>query len=263
MAKNNRVLSPREQTHLARFGFPQEKWSEIGEQPVEYATGKAEFYGQVFQVNKNVLIPRVETEELVELVLTSLRDKKDHRPVGNHKSSSLKLADVGCGSGAIGLSLGLALTKIQPNFELYLSDYSVAAIEVATANAKNLLPHSELSKVHFLASDLLTDYPAVKFDAIVANLPYIPDERVAHLDCSVKDFEPHLALKGGPEGLSLIYRLLDQAEAYLQPNGVVFLEIDHTHSVADFIQYKKDWEIKLIKDEFGQNRFTKMNKRMS
>lgn len=254
MTKNpSRRLSPREQTHLARFSYPQDKWSEIGEQPVEYVTGKAEFFGHVFLVNENVLIPRVETEELVDLVLTTIREKK-------LSQSNLKLADVGCGSGAIGLSLGFVLTKLKPDFEFYLSDYSKEAVEVARQNGENLLNQEDLSKFHFLTSDLLNYYPKEKFDVIVANLPYIPSERVDHLDSSVKDFEPHLALKGGPEGLSLIYRLLDQVSGYLADDGEVFLEIDHTHSLLDFSQYRKDWQMELFRDEFGQNRFIRLNK---
>jgi len=255
MTKNpSRRLSPREQTHLARFSYPQDKWNQIGEQPVEYVTGKAEFFGHVFTVDKNVLIPRVETEELVDLVLTTIREKKLSK-------SKIKLADVGCGSGAIGLSLGFVLTKLKPDFEFYLSDYSSEAAAVAQKNGENLLDQNDLTKFHFLTSDLLNDYPRKKFDVIVANLPYIPSERVDHLDSSVKDFEPHLALKGGPEGLSLIYRLLDRVDGYLADDGDVFLEIDHTHSLLDFSQYRKDWQMELFKDEFGQNRFICLFKR--
>lgn len=255
MTKNPiRRLSPREQTHLARFSYPQDKWSEIGEQPVEYVTGKAEFFGQVFFVDENVLIPRVETEELVDLVLTEIRKKKLNK-------NKLQVADVGCGSGAIGLSLGFALTKLKPDFELFLSDYSAEAIEVAKKNGVNLIPKSDQDKFHFLTSDLLNDYPHQKFDVIVANLPYIPSERVDHLDSSVKDFEPHLALKGGPEGLTLIYRLLDQVDEYLAEDGAVFLEMDHTHSLTDFSKHQQKWQIELIKDEFGQNRFLKLIKK--
>jgi len=171
------------------------------------------------------------------------------------------LADVGCGSGAIGLSLGFVLTKLKPDFEFYLSDYSSEAAAVAQKNGENLLDQNDLTKFHFLTSDLLNDYPRKKFDVIVANLPYIPSERVDHLDSSVKDFEPHLALKGGPEGLSLIYRLLDRVDGYLADDGDVFLEIDHTHSLLDFSQYRKDWQMELFKDEFGQNRFICLFKR--
>lgn len=249
MTKNpSRRLSPREQTHLARFSYPQDKWSQIGEQPVEYVTGKAEFFGHIFSVNQDVLIPRVETEELVDLVLTTIREKKLTK-------TNLLLADVGCGSGAIGLGLGFILSKLKPDFEFYLSDYSKEAVAVAKKNGENLLDENDLPKFHFLASDLLNDYPKQKFDVIIANLPYIPSERVDHLDASVKDFEPHLALKGGPEGLSLIYRLLDQVGEYLADDGCVFLEIDHTHSLLDFSQYRKDWKMEIFKDEFGQNRF--------
>lgn len=251
MLKSQRILSPREQTHLARFCIPQAAWGKIGEEPVEYVTGRAEFYGQIFQVNQKVLIPRVETEELVDLGLKMIRERFLSQP-------QVLVADVGCGCGDIGISLGTVLLKMKPTSQIYLSDYSHEVVAVAEVNGQNLVPVAEQSHFHYLFSDLLNDYPKLKFDLIIANLPYIPTQRIPYLDESVKDFEPHLALAGGPEGLSLIFRLLDQARASLNEHGLILLEVDYTHSLTDFTQYRQVWHIELIKDDFGQNRFVSL-----
>lgn len=254
-----RKLSPREETHLARFsdqiqGFDLKK---IGESPVEYITGKAEFYDRVFSVNEDTLIPRVETEELVDLVLDEIEDIKQ-----GGKEDKLIIADVGCGAGPIGLTLGLEMNKRGLHGKVFLSDVSKEAVLVAQSNEKELnKPKSEVIKFEFLTSDLLKSYPSgIKFDIFIGNLPYIPEQRVDYLAESVKDYEPHIALKGGPNGLSFIYQFLDQTVEYLVTSGLVFLEIDHTHTLKDFLDYKDRFEIKLFKDEYGQNRFVRLKK---
>lgn len=289
---SSRLLSPREQTHLARFGVGDVACGEIfqyGEMPVEYITGQAEFYNRVFDVNENVLIPRVETEELVDLVLFEIK-KLNRAQFSNfgdsidrsrdiEQSKPILLADIGCGSGAIGLTIGLELAKIGIKAEVWLSDVSQEAVEVAIINEaklnksgfihlKTILQNQKSPKKNtkktnfqFLTSDLLKNYPKnKKFDILVANLPYIPEQRVSALDSSVREFEPHLALKGGENGLQFIYQFLNEASDYLVPQGLIFLEIDHTHFLQDFIQYKKNFKIKLFKDEFGQNRFVRLKK---
>lgn len=268
-----RQLSPREQTHLARFGVNIQSLDldKIGEKPVEYITGKAEFYNRVFQINNKVLIPRIETEELVDLILKNIKEIKDTKLKSNNKVRKLKnnppllIADIGCGSGAIGITLGLELQKLNIKAEVFLSDVSKEAVKVAKDNEKllNIKKDYKQNKVNFtfLISDLLKNYPKdKKFSILIANLPYIPEERVDYLDSSVKDYEPHLALKGGEKGLSFIYQFLDQAINYLSSKGLVFLEIDHTHTKQDFIQYKDRFKIKLFKDEYGQNRFVRLEK---
>jgi release factor glutamine methyltransferase len=269
MMSSPRSLSPREQTHLARFGVDgvaRGEISQYGEMPVEYITGQAEFYDRVFDVNENALIPRVETEELVDLVLAEVKD-------------NFSIADVGCGSGAIGLTIGLELAKIGSKAEVWLSDVSNEAVEIAIINeaklnksgftdVKTILQNKKSVKkktkkvsFNFITSDLLKNYPKnKKFDILIANLPYIPEQRVGALDASVREFEPHLALKGGENGLQFIYQFLNEASVYLAPQGLIFLEIDHTHFLQDFVQYKKNFKIKLFKDEFGQNRFVRLEK---
>lgn len=259
-SKPQRKLDPREQTHLARFGISitDLDMNAIGETPVEYLTGKAEFYGRVFQVNEDTLIPRVETEELVDLVLEDVQEISR-----NNKNNEVFIADIGCGAGPIGITIGLEMDKRQLKGTIYSSDVSKEAVEMAEVNEKKLNNlTSGLVNFNFLTSDLLKSYPSdIKFDILVANLPYIPEQRVDYLGASVKDFEPHLALKGGENGLTYIYQFLDQAPSYLAKNGLVFLEVDHTHSLQDFLDYKDRFEIKLFKDEYEQNRFVRLLKK--
>jgi release factor glutamine methyltransferase len=197
-----------------------------------------------------VLIPRIETEELVELALAELADKPLTQP--------LVMADVGTGSGAIGLTLLLELEKKGHTVELYASDVSSTAVEVARENWRQLGAKSS-SQAQLLTSDLLAIYPAgIKFDLMVANLPYIPSARIDYLDASVKDYEPVVALDGGPEGLSLIHQFLLQAKPKLKPKAAILLEMDHTHSLTEMLPAGLEATTRLFQDSFGQNRFTRV-----
>lgn len=247
---SQRVLSPYEQTHLARFGKLPIDINQYGEMPVEYITGRVEFKGRCFCVTTDTLIPRVETEELVDQIVAVARQLSQSRP--------LLLADVGTGSGAIGLSVWLELVKsLAEPAQLWMSDVSGAAVRVCQQNIANLVDSERRQLLTPLVSNLLADYPAdQEFDLIFANLPYIPSQRIDFLASSVKDFEPHLALDGGPEGLSLIGQLLAQAPAHLRPGGRVLLEVDHTHQLTELQHLASDlFVVELRQDSFGQTRF--------
>ncbi|MDO8515491.1 MAG: peptide chain release factor N(5)-glutamine methyltransferase [bacterium] len=194
--------------------------------PEEYKTGFAKFYGRSFFVNKNVLIPRIETEEIIKIVMDSGLGRND------------RIADVGCGSGCIGITLKLEM----PNCDVTLIDISNKALEVAKINANRLN-----ADVKIINHDLLDNG---KYDLVVANLPYIPHARIKKLDPSVRNYEPHIALDGGKKGLEIIYRLLNNCAA-----KIIILEIDDTHKKSDF---KKFGDAKIIKDQFGRNRFLKI-----
>ena len=186
-----RKFSPYEKTHLKRFGQNKAQRNleidDFGEMPVEYITERVEFMDWVFVVNEKVMIPRIESEELVELALKKIKRMDRQR---------VRVADVGCGSGALGLSLFLSLEKLGFEVELVLSDVSVKALAVAEENVGRLIKEGEQIKI--IESDLLTAYPTeMKLDIIIANLPYIPASRVKILEKSVKEYEPHLALDGG------------------------------------------------------------------
>lgn len=233
-------LSPYEQNWLRKFRVPEEKWSQIGEEPVEYVTGWAEFDNHLFKVNHDVLIPRIESMDIVNMA-EKILDSKENASV----------ADVGTGSGALGIAVYLRRKKVNMKTDLVMSDISQSAIEVAHENWR-LLAGDE--KVEILVSDLMSGYHKKKFDLIMGNLPYIPSFRVKGLPESVVDYEPHLALDGGKEGLEIIFRFLSQAKDYLTADGSIILEIDYAHTIEDFVN-KGFSKVEIVKDEFGQRRF--------
>lgn len=257
MTKPKRKLTPYEQTQLARHNLIDIDITEYGQMPVEYITGRAPFCGHDFLVTKDVLIPREETQELVEKVASVASEKSAKQ------ASTLIIADVGTGSGAVGLSVANKLRKKQIPAEVWCSDISAEAVAVAGKNAEELdllEAKADVKSVtaRLIVSNLLSAYPRDwKADILIANLPYIPSERVAYLDESVKSFEPHLALDGGQEGLSLIHSFLHQAEDSLKQDGTIFLEVDHTHNVGELIprDLRSTFSAILEKDSFGQPRF--------
>lgn len=234
------TLSPYEQNWLRKFKIPEEKWGEIGEEPVEYVTGWAEFDNHLFKVNKDVLIPRIESMDIVNMAEKILVNK-----------AVASVADVGTGSGALGIAVYLRRKKKDQKTDMVMSDISNSAIEVTKENWKLLVGED---KVEILVSDLMVEYPNKKFDLIMGNLPYIPSFRVKGLPESVVDYEPHVALDGGNEGLEIIFRFLTDAKSFLTPDGSVILEIDYAHTLEDFTN-KGFSKVEIIKDEFGQRRF--------
>jgi release factor glutamine methyltransferase len=174
--------------------------------PLAYLTGQQEFDGRVFYVSPAVLIPRPETELLVEEALNFLRPR----------SGLQCIADAGTGSGCIAISLALG----HPQSCVLATDISVTALQVARSNAVLL---KAIPRVAFLQADLLAPLKT-HFDLITANLPYIPSVKLAALP--VSRYEPSLALDGGPDGLHLITRLLEQARQLLTPDGLVLCEIE-------------------------------------
>ncbi len=174
-------------------------------EPIAYLLGKAPFYGLMFRVSSDVLIPRPETEQLVDKVLEW---------AGQHEVATI--VDVGTGSGCIAISLAREL----PKANVTAVDISVGALAVARENGQRLAPGA----IQFVQGDLLEG--VVKpVDVIVANLPYVADSEWSMVDDGVKWYEPSLALGGGEDGLDLIRLLLQQAPAMLRSGGALFLEI--------------------------------------
>lgn len=205
------------------------------EMPQEYKNGFATFHGHKFIVTPDVLVPRIDTEEILDLI---------------PKVPGKMFADVGCGSGCIGISISLEI----PKSTVYLSDSSSKALEIAKKNAKS-------NNCIFLKSDLMTNYPKnVLFDVIIANLPYVPTDRIPTLQSSVKDYEPHSALDGGPGGAVLINKLLNQLPHHLKQNGFAILEIDDTHTLKTF-SIPEGFEGAIKKDIFNRNRFLLIRKK--
>ena len=176
-------------------------------EPLPYLLGEWEFYGLSFSVTPDVLIPRPETEILVETAINWLKteDKK------------LAIVDVGTGSGIIPICIA------SHHSDVFISaiDISGGALKIAKKNASR---HGVSDRIDFLQNNLLSDMET-KFDLITANLPYIPTETLK--DLAVHKFEPRLALDGGDDGLVLIQRLLEHAPQRLNPGGLILLEIEY------------------------------------
>lgn len=181
-------------------------------EPVQYITREQEFYGLPLRVTPDVLIPRPETEHLVDAALERLPHNK---PV--------TIADVGTGSGAIAIALAHAL----PLASLTALDTSSAALAVALHNAER---HHLANRIRFLESDLLSAVASETFDAVVSNPPYVSELEV--LEPQVYNFEPHAALFAGCTGLEIYRRLIPQARQCLKPNGWLLMEIGHNQRDA-------------------------------
>lgn len=176
-------------------------------EPIQYIIGEQEFYGLTLRVTSDVLIPRPETEHLVEALL----NRVPH-------DAPLRIADVGTGSGAIAIALAHNLS----NATITALDNSAPALTIARENAER---HHVANRIRLLESDLLSAVANEKFDAIVSNPPYVPDSEI--LEPQVRDFEPHAALYAGPSGLEIYRRLIPQAWRALKPRGWLLMEIGH------------------------------------
>ena len=197
-------------------------------EPTQYLTGKQEFWGLEFEVTPAVLIPRPETEQLIEVALERLgpRGLKIDMATGA-PSPRLRIADVGTGSGC----LAVALARELPHAEIIATDISAAALDVARRNAAR---HAVADRVHFLETNLLEallvsplgPHPS-PLDVIVSNPPYVARNEAATLAREVRDHEPHAALFGGPTGVEIYSRLIEQAGALLRVGGILVLELGY------------------------------------
>jgi len=183
-------------------------------EPIQYMTGETEFYGLAFHVNRAVLIPRPETEHLVEKAIAAAAGLE--RP---------RILDVGTGSGAIAIALAAKL----PAAQIVATEISVAALEVARQNAER---HGVADRVLFLEGDLLAPVTSRQFDVIVSNPPYVAQTDRNSLSVEVRDFEPAQALFAGNEGLAVYRRLIPAAFGALASGGFVALEIGFGQQAA-------------------------------
>ncbi|MFK5958200.1 MAG: peptide chain release factor N(5)-glutamine methyltransferase [Lutibacter sp.] len=209
--------------------------------PIQYIIGKTEFYGLTFNVNQHVLIPRPETEELVDWII------KDFKNVPN-----IKILDIGTGSGCIAISLAKNLL----NAELFALDVSSEALKTAKENAK-----SNSVSVHFIEENILT---AVKlsntFDIIISNPPYVRELEKEQMQENVLANEPHLALFVKNENPLLFYnKIADLAKSHLNPNGNLYFEINQYlgKETVNLLKSKGFKNIELKKDIFNVDRMLK------
>ena len=187
--------------------------------PAQYITGHQEFWGMDLIVTPAVLIPRPETEHLIETVLELNGPPvlHGHRAVSDGRA---RIIDVGTGSGCI----ALALAKELPHAEIHATDTSAAALEIARANAAR---HQFETRIHFHQADLLAGL-GLSFDMIVSNPPYVGETEEDQVQLEVRKFEPRSAVFAGPIGTEVIARLIPQAHAALHPGGWLVLEISAT-----------------------------------
>jgi release factor glutamine methyltransferase len=197
-------------------------------EPMQYILGETEFYGLTFKVTPEVLIPRPETEHLVEAALERVS-----------RAASVRICDVGTGSGAIAVALAQKL----PRAQLTAVDLSPAALAVAGENAER---HRVEGRIRFVESNLLDGLRDERFDLVLSNPPYVRDDEV--LEVQVRDYEPHAALFAGPTGLEVYQRLIPQAHEALVPGGWLLMEIGHGQRSA-LAELLAGWENVNFKDD--------------
>ena len=203
--------------------------------PAQYIIGHAEFFGMQLKVDERVLIPRPETEELVELILTENPEK------------NLKVLDIGTGSGAI----ALALAKNRPDWSVAAADISQDALDLSleNANAQNL-------NLSFIKSDCFSEISS-KYDIIVSNPPYISREDEVEVGLNVLHSEPHLALFADEDGLAIYRRIAEDSKDYLNDGGKIYLEIGYKQGQSVptlFMENLPEKRVRTLKDQFGQDR---------
>ena len=203
--------------------------------PAQYIIGQTDFYGMQLKVDERVLIPRPETEELVELILAE------------NPETNLSVLDIGTGSGAI----ALALAKNRPDWSVTAADISQNALDVASENSKNQNLQLFLKK-----SDCFTEI-SEKYDIIVSNPPYISREDASEVGLNVLYSEPHLALFADEDGLAIYRRIAEDVKDYLKDGGKIYLEIGYKQgqSVPElFRKHLPEKKVRTLKDQFGQDR---------
>lgn len=201
----------------------------------QYIIGHADFFGMQLKVDERVLIPRPETEELVEIILDE-----------NHEEN-LSVLDIGTGSGAI----ALALAKNRPAWSVTAADISQEALELASENAQN-----QNLQIFLKKSDCFTEI-SEKYDIIVSNPPYISREDASEVGLNVLYSEPHLALFSDEDGLAIYRRIAEDAKDYLKDGGKIYLEIGYKQgqSVPElFRKHLPGKRVRTLKDQFGQDR---------
>ena len=216
--------------------FVEEIFKKLAEHiPAQYIIGHTEFFGMQLKVDERVLIPRPETEELVELILAE--NPKDN----------LKVLDIGTGSGAI----ALALAKNRPDWTITASDISQDALDLASKNAE-----FQNFNIFFKKSDCFSEISS-KYDIIVSNPPYISRRDESEVGLNVLHSEPHLALFADEDGLAIYRRISEEVKNYLGDGGKIYLEIGYKQGFSVPTLFKENLpekRVRTLKDQFGQDR---------
>jgi release factor glutamine methyltransferase len=217
-------LSELEWLHYGRYLHER-----LNGKPTQYITGRQEFYGREFQVTRDVMIPRPETEHVVETAL---------RVAGRAR----RMVDVGCGSGILAVTL-----RLETGATVWATDISLPALRVAAGNAARLG-----AAIGFLAGDLTSPLASNSVDLIVSNPPYVPLGEAAGLQREVREWEPHTALFAGPTGLEIYERLIRDAERVLHPGGWLVMELGFTSLAGVTAVFRAPWcDVESIPDLAG------------
>jgi release factor glutamine methyltransferase len=218
-----------ELSDLVRLDYWRYLHERLAGKPTQYITGRQEFYGRDFLVTPDVLIPRPETEHVVEGALALMPPPR-------------RIVDVGCGSGAIAVTLSLEM-----HADVVATDISVAALAVAAKNAKKLN-----ARVEFVACDLASAFFPASLDLVVSNPPYVALADAPGLQREVRDYEPHVALFAGETGLEIYARLVQEAERVLRPGGTLIMELGFKTSEAVRAMLGPMWQdVQILPDLAG------------
>ena len=219
-------------------------------EPVQYVLGEAEFCARIFHVEPRVLIPRIETEELITQVLTSIYGCRQ----------PLRIMDIGTGSGCIAVSIDKALEETNTDYVVDAIDISAAAIRIAKGNATQL----GATHTNFIKTDILNEAQTAllptDYSVIVSNPPYICNKERAEMDSHVTDHEPHSALFVPDDDPLLFYKAITHfAKGHLLSGGKLLFEINRTYGeeTADVLRSYGFQEVAVIKDQFGNDRIVK------
>jgi len=215
--------------------------------PLAYIVGRREFYSLELKVSPEVLIPRPETEFVVTAALEVL---------ASHRAA--RVLDLATGSGAI----AIAIAANAPQARVTATDVSAAALEIATSNARRLALDAHIEFRLIDCWEVLDSGDALgRFDVIVANPPYVRDDEITALAPEVRDFEPRLALAGGPDGLDFYRRIIDGARQHLAPDGVIIVEVGEGQAgdVATFFRARDFDNIALLKDSANIQRVIRVH----
>lgn len=225
------ILSQKEEE-----GFYDSLFRRLHGEPLQHILSYAYFMDLKLIVNKDVLIPRPETEVLVEKALSLITDK----------GAKLNILDLCSGSGAIAIALGKRLK----NSSIYATDISQKALDIARANAKA----NRVDNITFILSDLFEGLEGISFDYIISNPPYIKSGDIKDLDIEVKDYEPLLALDGGLDGLDFYRRIINDSRAYLKGQILFEVAYDQANDLVDLFKEKSFSNITIEKDFNGIER---------
>jgi release factor glutamine methyltransferase len=205
-------------------------------EPMAYILRQREFWGRAFQVNQHVLIPRPETEVLIEAFLKWNNKIAPKQPV--------RILDVGTGSGAIAVTLACEI----PDCQVVATDISSQALAVAKTNA---ITHNVDKRIQFIEDDIFPAEPLENFDAILSNPPYIDSGEISRLMPDVGAYEPVVALDGGPEGLAYYRRMVPASKEYLNDNGLLMLEIGQDQASAVVGLFQQDFSTPTVLQDYS------------